>query len=447
MSRINKKPIKIANLLLNVDNPRFDTTANQREAVGTIISELSKKMMVLIQSIIVDGLNPSELTMVTSTKKTGKYKVLEGNRRIAALKLIHNPNMFKDKYKSFTNGLKKILRNYHGNKINEVDCVIFTNEEEANRWIKLKHTGENNGKGVVSWDAQQVGRFDARVGGKESVGLQAINFLKNFDDKDINEKLQKTPITSFERLLTDRYIQSVLGLEINNGLLETNLVREEITKGLLKIVGDLASKKIKVKDIYTKDDRRNYVSSFKEKDVPNPRKLAENTWYLNSPYKRKSKPKKKAKPQPTERVYLIPPNCMLDVDETKANKIYRELRNLEVEKFKHAVSVLFRVFMELSVDKFVEKYRLPTIYQSSKDKKLSLRAKLKNVIEYMTSNGMATNSELKGARTVTQGTDNMFSMDTFNDYVHNRYFSPTIDALTTGWDNIQIFMQKLWENV
>ena len=103
--------------------------------------------------------------------------------------------------------------------------------------------------------------------------------------------------------------------------------------------------------------------------------------------------------------------------------------------------------MEFSIDKFVEKYNLPTIYPSSKDRKLSLRAKLKNVIEYMTENGIATKAELKGVRTITTGTDNMFTMDSFNDYVHNRYFSPTIDSLTTSWDNIQIFMQKLWENV
>ncbi len=447
MSRSKKKPIKIANLFLNVDNPRFDTTANQRDAIGTMISELSKKMLVLIQSIIDDGLNPSELTMVISTNKKGKYKVLEGNRRIAALKLIHNPNMFKDKYKSFTNGLKKTLKDYHGNKINEVDCVVFNNETEANRWIKLKHTGENNGKGVVSWDAQQVGRFDAKVGGKEGVGLQAINFLKNFADKNINEKLQKTPITNFERLLTDRYVQSVLGLDINNGLLETNIVREEIKKGLLKIVDDLASKRIKVKNIYTKDNRRKYISTFKKKDVPNPKKLAENTWYLNSQIKIKSKSKKKAKSLSTERLYLIPPNCVLDVNEIKANNIYRELRDLELEKFKHSASVLLRVFMELSVDKFVEKYKLNTTSRSSRNKNFTLRAKLNDITKYMTKNGMATKNELKGARTITQGIDHMLSMDTFNDYVHNRHFSPTIDALTTGWDNIQIFMQKLWENV
>ena len=90
---------------------------------------------------------------------------------------------------------------------------------------------------------------------------------------------------------------------------------------------------------------------------------------------------------------------------------------------------------------------MPTVYKSSKDTKLHLRAKLKNIIEYMTINGMATSNELKGAITITQSKDNMFSMDTFNDYVHNRHFSPTIDTLITGWDNIQIFIHKLWENV
>ena len=445
MSGKSKKTIKVTNLLLNVDNPRFDTTANQREAISTMIFELGKKMLVLIRSIVEEGLNPSELLIVTPSKS--KYKVLEGNRRIAALKLIQTPDMFKDKYKSFTNGLNKILKEQHGSKISEIDCVVLPDESEANRWIKLRHTGENNGKGIVPWDAQQIGRFDAMVGGKERIGLQAINFLKNFNDKGIEEKLQKTSITNLERLLTDRYIQSVLGLEINDGRLETNIVREEIKKGLLKVVDDLTSGKVKVKDIYTRDDRRDYVTKyFKEEDVPNLKKLAENPWQLNSPTKVESKTKKRVRPPSVERDYLIPPNCILNVNETKAGKIYNELRNLEVARFKYAVSVLFRVFMEMSADKFSEKYNLP-VKEKGKDKKFSLSAKLNNIAKYMSGNGMATTNELKGIRTITQGKDSMYSVDTFNDYVHNRYFSPTVDSLKTNWDNIQIFMQKLWENV
>lgn len=445
MSKKVKKTIRVTNLLLNVDNPRFDTTANQREAISTIIHELGKKMLVLIRSIIEEGLNPSELLIVMPNKS--KYRVLEGNRRIAALKLMQTPDMFKNKYKSFTNGLNKILKEQSGSKINEVDCVVFTDESEANRWIKLRHTGENNGKGIVPWDAQQIGRFDAMVGGKERVGLQAINFLKNFNDKGMEEKLQKISITNLERLLTDRYIQSVLGLEINDGKLETSIVREEIKKGLLKIVDDFTSGKVKVKDIYTKDDRRDYVSKyFKEKDVPNLKKLAENSWQLNSPTKVESKTKKRIRLPSIERNYLIPPNCILNVNETKTGKIYGELRKLEVSGFKYAVAVLFRVFMEMSADKFSEKYKLP-LKEKGKDKTFSLSAKLNNIAKYMSDNGMATKNELKGIRTITQGKDSMCSINTFNDYVHNRHFSPTVDSLKTNWDNIQIFMQKLWENV
>jgi len=445
MGEKSKKAIKVTNLLLNVDNPRFDTTTNQREAISTMISELGKKMLVLIRSIVEEGLNPSELPIVTPSKRN--YKVLEGNRRIAALKLIQTPDMFKDKYKSFTKGLNNILKGKHESRINEIDCAVFADESEANKWIKLRHTGENNGKGIVPWDSQQIGRFDAMVGGKERIGLQAINFLKNFNDKGIEEKLQKTSITNLERLLTDRYIQSVLGLEINDGRLETNIAREEIKKGLLKIVDDLCGGKVKVKDIYTRDDRREYISKyFKEEDVPNLKKLAENPWQLNSPTNVGNKTKKKTHPPSIEREYLIPPNCILNVTEIKAGKIYGELRNLEVARFKYAVSVLFRVFMEMSADKFSEKYNLP-LKEKSRDKKLSLCAKLNNIAKYMSGNGMATTNELKGIRSITQGQDSMYSIDTFNDYVHNRFFSPTVDSLKTNWDNIQIFMQKLWDNV
>ena len=60
----------------------------------------------------------------------------------------------------------------------KVPCVLFDNEEAANRWIKLTHTGENEGVGTVDWDSQQKARLDERSSGKATLAIQALDFLR-----------------------------------------------------------------------------------------------------------------------------------------------------------------------------------------------------------------------------------------------------------------------------
>lgn len=447
MEKFIIKRIKITNLCLNIANPRFETVDSQRNALEIMINEMGNKLLVLAEDIVKNGVNPSELVIVVQENKNS-FRVLEGNRRIAALKLLSMPEMFKDKHKSFTNRLIKIARNWNKNSIREMQCVVFTEINDANKWIELKHTGENKGRGVVPWDAQQIARFNSMMEKKESVGLQVINFLKGCCGEEVDKLLKKVSITNLERLITDRNIQSVLGIQINNGVLESNLLRDEVKKGLLKIVNDIAYKRVRVKDIYTKEDRKKYIETFKPGvDIPDLRKQAEYIWQLSSSEQIKaSTPRKRRRiPLPTDRHTLIPRNCIIQIKEIKINKIYSELKDINIDDYTNAVSVLFRVFLELSISTFYDKYGFPL--RDNKGKPFSLRERLKKVAEHMGNNGMANKNELKGVRVLTQAKDSLYSTDTFNDYVHNRHFSPTANDLKINWDNVQVFMEKLWSNV
>ena len=41
--------------------------------------------------------------------------------------------------------------------------------------------------------------------------------------------------------------------------------------------------------------------------------------------------------------------------------------------------------------------------------------------------------------------DSIFSIDTFNAFVHNKDFYPEAEQLKKNWDNLEIFFVKLWE--
>ena len=77
------KTISIADLLVNITNPRFRPVDNQREAIDQMLNDQQDKLIRLAEDIINSGINPSELTIVTpEPSNPKKYIVQEGNRRV-----------------------------------------------------------------------------------------------------------------------------------------------------------------------------------------------------------------------------------------------------------------------------------------------------------------------------------------------------------------------------
>ena len=87
---------------------------------------------------------------------------------------------------------------------------------EADIWIKRKHSGELNGIGTVTWNAQQKQRFEEKTEGKSSIPLQIITLLKSQEEVSdtIKDSLSKLNITNLQRLMSDPYVREHLGLKL-----------------------------------------------------------------------------------------------------------------------------------------------------------------------------------------------------------------------------------------
>src|SRR5437016_12433228 len=93
MKSTTLQSISLEYLLVDLQNPRYDPRTSQREALATIAQDQGEKLINLAEDIVDRGLNPSELAIVTPAEDDNIYVVLEGNRRIAALKLISSPSL------------------------------------------------------------------------------------------------------------------------------------------------------------------------------------------------------------------------------------------------------------------------------------------------------------------------------------------------------------------
>lgn len=448
------KNIKISNLKVNPENPRFEPVSNQREAINSIIDNQKDKLLKLGNDIIEHGLNPSDLVIVMpDTEDKSSYAVLEGNRRVTTLKILNNPGLVPPTLTSLSNRFKKLSDKFNDNPIFKIPCVVFTSEAEAMKWIKLKHTGENDGIGTVSWDAQQKARYEERVEGKASYALQIIEHLKNDEgfDEDLKSRLPQLRSSNLQRLLTDPKVREAIGIEIKDGKITTKFSSDEIRKPLAKIVQDLTSDDFTVKQIYYKDDREKYIEGFQSSDFPKESTDIEE-WEINgknyvksqlqdSTTNNTSEKKQKDQPLSINRKKLIPNACKISIKQKRVNKIYKELKNIDVNEYENAVSVLFRVFIELSVDTFVEEKQLPC---NSND---SLAKKVGEVVKYLKDNTDITEQQLSPVNTSLSNKNSFLSMVTFNQYVHNKHQFPSPKELKITWDGLEPFIVKLWQTL
>ena len=174
-----RQEIELTALSLDAKNPRMEEQPGHRDAIRTLFTEYPKDMVNLAEDIVNYGLNPLENVGVSPLSKS-RYFVREGNRRVAALCVLHSPDVIKG---VLTDALSKKLRDiskkFLVNPIERIECEVLP-EDQWGRWITLRHTGPNEGRGLVAWGPVEKARYLHRTGaGKKAIELQFIDWYKS----------------------------------------------------------------------------------------------------------------------------------------------------------------------------------------------------------------------------------------------------------------------------
>jgi hypothetical protein len=156
MPYMNLRPSQV---LLDPENPRLpDGTSSDREAINRLLDDGADSLLNLARDMARTGqANPAELPI--SIKSGSKYLILEGNRRFAALKLLGDPALANDE------GHQKAFRRAAalGTPPKTVYTLVAASRDEAEHWIMLRHTGENDGVGTKRWSAGQTATHRRRI--------------------------------------------------------------------------------------------------------------------------------------------------------------------------------------------------------------------------------------------------------------------------------------------
>jgi hypothetical protein len=446
-------PIMVSDLQLDTANARLgDEPSSQQAVYNTLASQQGKRLITLARDIVTNGLDPSTLPVVVPTgDRRRRYVVLEGNRRILAIKALETPAILSSALgPAEQKTLAALSVSFHADPIDEVTCVIFDNEEEARHWIEMRHTGANDGAGLVEWDANELDRWKARHGGGirvRSLGGQALDFVERIGDTKVKAKV----MTNLDRILTGAVSREVLGLTLVDGILHAEYPAEEVRKGLGRIVDDLATKQIKVKDIYDRPDQLKYVRGLGSSDLPDQKKKLkapvplEELQLGKKPRAPKPTPTPKPRPKPTAkpRTTVVPATCTLNPTQPRLNALYNELLQLDVSTYPNAAAVAMRVFLELSVDHYID--QRPALKALPAKSTRTLADKLKVVADDLERSGKISAS-LKNVVYRIAGAGGSVvsaSTNTFNQYVHNYYAFAKPQEIYLSWDELQPFMEAL----
>lgn len=451
-----KQAIGVGSLLLDLNNYRHGKLSSQKEARDAIIEEQGKKLTVLAKDIIKNGLSPFDLPLVIDAEDEGKnFIVIEGNRRLTAINLLLKPELAEGT--PIHAAFRKLSKDSQDAIPRVIDCVIAPNKKKGLVWINRKHASGLEGAGTDTWTAVAKARADAEQGIARP-DLDAMNFV--LASPNITSQLRdllkgsKFNITTLERLITTSDIQEMMNFKIQDGRLVSQGDKDWTREVISDFVEVIANGKYDGADftertIDTREKRREFAKKVIGEHGSN--KPSKEAWCIAGepiqlPPARKAVSGKSitATPSLADQPNLIPKKFRLELPSGKINDIFTELKKLDVTVYRHSVSVLFRVFVELSIEDFI-KHKSIDVGKDGKGNPIDkLSVRISRVLEFIRQNKLMTDKELKPLNISISDQNSLLSTDTLNAYVHSPWLNPEPLQLKVAWANIQPFMQVVW---
>jgi hypothetical protein len=146
--------LSIDDLIFDPENPRLPQSLRKRKGEKTYENEVIEWMMQyeniieLMGSIAEKGYFPAEPLLVV--KSGDKFEVIEGNRRLTAVKILNNPELTVKR----KNAIQEIIVEAKVDIPNQIPSLIFDSRDVVIAYLGYRHI-----TGVQSWDSLAKARY------------------------------------------------------------------------------------------------------------------------------------------------------------------------------------------------------------------------------------------------------------------------------------------------
>ena len=439
-------PLSVANLRLDKFNPRIPSyvvTRTTRDILAYLFE--SEKIDVLADKIVGKGFISHDPIYVV--KEGDGYVVVEGNRRVSALKCLLDPSLAPSTAKKRKMDL---LKNKMGSDVIEkIDVFVAPSRRDVENVLFELHA-----EGKLQWNRQQKNKFIAGIGidSGESISSIAERFNVNISDiqdsvqeymleryfteiglpTDIEDKALKTKfnISTMSRLVNNSNFRDATGFTINENKIITTCSKDKFDHLLRTFVIDIINKKVDSRKLNKAEQIDKYINNAL-KDIPQdieggsdivcytPSKGSED---INVNY---TEPKGKGR-RKTET--LIPKGINYETGSDKLNILIQEAQGMLLSTYKNSGALLLRSIVEMAVIRIFEKH-------GKKDQCMNGNGRVKNLSDNMNAlikrdvwfQDKSYLADL--TRFISRDSTNWNSLDSLNRYAHGEYTLPDREML------------------
>lgn len=456
--------VPLSKLLLDERNPRHRAVTTQEAALAEVLRKGPLKVLRLARDIADRGLSPIDRTIVMKSEDGTKYVVLEGNRRLTALRLLSKPQQCPD------TGLRakfETVAKLAEHKPKTVRCFEVASREEASPWRDLRHGGEMEGIGVVRWSAMARTRNSASPGHQERVALITLDWLDaksaagaNKYLADLLEEVAEDKFTTFGRLVGDPDFRAYGGFDIKGDVFTPTDSSEKVVARLSLVLDDFRSERsLTVTELKRKADRERYISELRERmagadesdDDPDddPEEPADDAagpdpatgdddrsgGDSNDTPESEAEPEPKPEPKPPPMKLFV--GASLSHGSTRLRGILHEVQMIPLNRYPNSAAALIRMVIELAVMEAHDVCK----WTAPQEKDPKLRAFVNNAIRQLDPT-MKAGRYLALRQQINQK-DSLVNTVTLNAFLHSSTYFPSAPNMRAISDTYSVLLTDL----
>lgn len=461
----------VTTLQLDVRNPRLPprtSVPTQLELIAELIAH--ENVYALAKRIVERGYYRHELPI--AVEEHGKTVIVEGNRRLCALKLLISPNLAPE---SERRKYRKLSVKASIASIRKIPVLIAPNREASAPPIQSKHTRRE----VESWEPAMQARFYAdRIADGESIDdlsqeyaitpSAIMDFLQNYQmyqvacaldlPPDVALKVRDArefPLTNLERVFRNSEASAFLGISFDtNRQLKGTVPVAEFKKAFGKVVTDVALGRVNSRNLNTSEEFKKYLTTFGPDAPDRTQKGAFSAKDLIGPGRGKAAVTPKNVPQPSPKpqkpqAALLAKTFVCGIDDVRINSIVRELKKVSAEDCPNAAALTLRGFVDLVIGDYCDRVgateKILTRAREKEKKPDDWYPSVRQMLNYVVSNSASLTIHplaLKAAKMLVND-DQPVAVLMLDAFAHNKYVIPTPTELRSFWTRIEEAMQAM----
>lgn len=470
-SKWPRKNPPVASLHLDARNPRL-RTAHTGTSPRDLIQRLfdHEDALGVAESIATRGYFPTEPLL--AVEEDGQLVVVEGNRRLAALKGLREPTLLKPVHRRALERLRQRIQNPESLK--SVPIVVAPSRRASDRLV----VGRHSATAVKMWQAENRASFiiDKLENGYTTAQLEAelglsaaditaarqtraiTEMARSLDVEDVVKAKIDAPRTKMFSTL-ERIFDSAPGREFlriersaDHGVL-IKASRDDFRRALRRIVEDIGYGHQDSRSLNTAENIRDYFASWEPgarpgassrsltpRDVTGENSVASSvTPAPSAPTQRNASPRKS----------VVPASLRVAEGPEKLKQLRKELTKLGREAYPSCGAVMLRVFLEMATLHYLEatgqleplKVRLKAERNLYFDQPTF--SQMSPLLRDLVKRHFKGNEQSRILRALKYDKNQPFTIATLNGFVHDLREMPTAHEVLVFWEQIDPLMRLL----